>query len=244
MATRTVQTLHVEDDALQRKVIAHHLKRIDDIDFAITCVDSEDGAVAEFRRAPKEFVILDYHLTQGDGLSCLRTLRQQAPFVPIIAISGSASAEIAAELLHSGADDYISKQELTHDCLVRSVRLALARADAYRRRQRPGTRTQVALGQVCKALLPLAGRDFLTRLDALEAAARQEHIEAAQLPALVEAAAVERTAQQPENLALVKQLLHPILLELQYRLAQPVAAEAPPAHIVATNGTPQEGSAP
>ena len=54
--------------------------------------------------------------------------------MPIIAISGVATPEIAAELLQVGADDFISKKDLSGDVLARSVREALARADAWRRR--------------------------------------------------------------------------------------------------------------
>jgi DNA-binding response OmpR family regulator len=81
-----------------------------------------------------EFVILDYRLRQGNGLHCLKELRRRDQIVPIIAISGFATPEIADDLLQAGADDYITKRELTGGELAHRVRAAVARADASRER--------------------------------------------------------------------------------------------------------------
>jgi DNA-binding response OmpR family regulator len=139
MSTRTIRVLHVEDDLAQRRFMAHHLAAMGEFDFDIRCVASESDAVNEFDAAHPDFVIVDYFLTEGNGLSCLQSLRARDEIVPIVAVSGVATPEIAAELLHAGADDYIGKQDLSRDVLARSVREALARADAMRKRL-PGRR--------------------------------------------------------------------------------------------------------
>lgn len=139
MPTRTVRLLHVEDDLAQRRFMAHHLAAMGEFDFDIRCVASESAAVGEFDAARPDFVIVDYFLTEGDGLSCLQSLRARDSIVPIVAVSGVATPEIAAELLLAGADDYIGKQDLSRDVLARAVREALARADALRKRL-PGVR--------------------------------------------------------------------------------------------------------
>src|SRR5262249_53760520 len=87
---RIVRMLHVEDDPIQQKMLSHHLQQIPELQFAVTCARSEDEAVAAFDAHPADFVILDYHLSQGDGLSCLRKLRRHDSRVPIIAVSGQA----------------------------------------------------------------------------------------------------------------------------------------------------------
>src|SRR5277367_3271446 len=121
MNARTIRTLHVEDDTMQQLLIARQLKKIPELLFAITCARSEEEAVTEFRRSPPDFVIIDYHLSAGNGLNCLRALRENDPIVPIVAVSGQATDVIAAQLLESGADDYISKRDLQGDVLERSV---------------------------------------------------------------------------------------------------------------------------
>ena len=113
MTSRTIKILHVEDEESQRRLFAHHLRSMDDFQFEIHYADAEEDALAVFESGGVEFVILDYNLREGNGLHCLRELRYPDQVVPIIAISGVATAEIATDLITAGADDYISKQDLT-----------------------------------------------------------------------------------------------------------------------------------
>jgi CheY-like chemotaxis protein len=135
MSLRPVKLLHVEDNRAQHVMVAALLRGLQEFDFAITRASTEEAAVAEFGGGGYEFVLLDYQLDEGDGLSCLRRLREIDPLVPIVAVSGMATEEVAADLLRSGADDYVNKMELTFDGFARSVREALARTDAFRRRR-------------------------------------------------------------------------------------------------------------
>jgi DNA-binding response OmpR family regulator len=140
MSSRTIKLLHVEDEESQRRLLAHHLTAMNEFQFEILYADAEQSALDAFDHGGVELVILDYHLRQGDGLHCLEKLRQGDPIVPIIAISGVATAEITADLLQAGADDYIGKRDLTSGVLAPIVRQALARADVWRQRDvRHGT---------------------------------------------------------------------------------------------------------
>jgi DNA-binding response OmpR family regulator len=134
MASRTIKLLHIEDEMSQRRLFAHHLAIMDEFHFEVLYADAEEAALDLFAVGGVEFVILDYHLRHGNGLHCLGELRRHDQIVPIIAISGTATAEIAADLLQAGADDYIGKRDLTSGLLARKMRGALARVDAWRRR--------------------------------------------------------------------------------------------------------------
>jgi DNA-binding response OmpR family regulator len=134
MPAQIIRVLHVEDDLIQRRYVAHHLATMPEYHFECRYADGEDAALTEFESRPADLVLLDYQLSQGDGLSCLTRLRRSDPLVPIIAISGAASPEIAAELLQAGADDYINKQELTSRRLGATLRPVLIRTMACRSR--------------------------------------------------------------------------------------------------------------
>jgi DNA-binding response OmpR family regulator len=139
MASRTIKLLHVEDEESQRRLLAHHLAAMNDLQFELVYADGEESALRVFDGGV-EMVILDYHLRQGNGLHCLEELRRRDQIVPIIAISGVATAEIAADLLQAGADDYIAKRDLTSGALATVMREALTRADVWRQRHvRQGT---------------------------------------------------------------------------------------------------------
>jgi len=126
------RVLHVEDDRIQRALIAHFLDMPEEHKYVVTGVESEEQAVDTFRRGGVDLVILDYQLAQGDGLNCLRQLRKLDPIVPVIAVSGMASPAIAADLIEAGADDYLNKQSLDKHILAESIETAMARAQGVR----------------------------------------------------------------------------------------------------------------
>ncbi len=134
MSKQTIRLLHVEDDQIQRLLLEHHLAVMDDFEFDIHVADSESAALDLFDGGGTEFVILDYQLRHGNGLNCLKELRRRDPIVPVVAISGVATAEIASDLLQAGADDYLNKAELTSSRLARVVREAVIRANGCRPR--------------------------------------------------------------------------------------------------------------
>jgi DNA-binding response OmpR family regulator len=223
MNTPTVKLLHVEDDDLMRRLVDRHLQSLKDWSFAITWADNESAALEEFR-AGVDCVILDYHLTDGDGLSCLRRIRALDPMVPILALSGTASPETAAELVRCGADDYISKQELTRKGLAQSVRAALLRAEACRRRGaaskvRKTEKPKDLFQQILRTFAAGVGQEFLDRLDELETAARTAKLSARQIQRLFDAVCHELDEASATGSIPAYRLLRPIVLEVFFRLS-------------------------
>jgi CheY-like chemotaxis protein len=134
MPNSTIRVLHIEDSQIQQRLVALYLEEIEDYQLEIHPVISEDDAVEMWRQGSFDLVLLDYQLSQGNGLSCLIRLRKLDPIVPIIALSATATSEIAAELIEAGADDYLNKQGISSEILSQSVRNALTRARAFRAR--------------------------------------------------------------------------------------------------------------
>jgi DNA-binding response OmpR family regulator len=128
MISTPIRLLQVEDDRIQQAMIARKLLKLQDYQFDISVAASEDEALSLFRGGEFDLIILDYHLNQGDGLSCLNHIRQIDQTVPVIAISGVATDEVAMELISAGADDYLAKQTLNDTILGQSIRNVLTRA--------------------------------------------------------------------------------------------------------------------
>jgi len=135
MTPRPIKLLHIEDDPMQRLLVEEYLKAITELNFQIVYAESESAAIEEFSRGGIEFVLLDYHLSEGDGLGTLRKLRRRDPVVPVVVVSGAASPEVTAELLRFGADDYLSKRDLNSNVLAQSIRTTLRRAEEWRSRR-------------------------------------------------------------------------------------------------------------
>jgi CheY-like chemotaxis protein len=193
MSIQTVNLLHVEDDLMQQRMIAHHLKAAPEYAFVITAVPSESRAMECLQSARFDLVLLDYKLEQGDGLHLLGRIRQLDPIIPIIAISGMATAEIAAQLVQAGADDYFNKRELKSADLVKSIRSSLRRADAVRKKlasQPPDKWAGLTdqLTEICAEYARRMDGGFVDQLDLLARAMKTAGISEHELQRLHEVA--------------------------------------------------------
>jgi CheY-like chemotaxis protein len=236
MTARRVEVLHVEDDAFLRLVVSRFLACVEGFEFVVHCVASEEVAVDAFDRGRIGLVILDYYLDQGDGASCLRRIREVAPEVPILVISGAVDPEVAADLLRLGADQYLDKRDLNSRVFASSVRGLLGRADAWgRRRGRDhdaATALAPLLARICETYDRSLGGDFHRLLDEFAFSASRTGLTEVQLRRMFDDACESLAADpsaDPEPPAVGR--LHPILLEALYRVAHRAAraplAEAP-----------------
>jgi CheY-like chemotaxis protein len=180
MSALTLKVLHVEDDVSQRLIIAKYLAAMKEYTFTITRAAAESTALAEFARGGFDLVLLDYRLTLGDGLTCLRKLRQADPAVPIVALSGVAPPDIVEQMLTCGANDYINKDHLNANTLAASVRRVLVHAPF-----------RAFLVQVARAFATTIPAELYRDLDELEAIARQVQLTPEQLQQMVSAVLTE-----------------------------------------------------
>jgi pilus assembly protein CpaE len=134
---RTVRVLHIEDDAIQREVVAIHLARMKGVRCSVVSAANEEQGMELYRSERPDLVILDYHLAQGDGMSCLKKLRALDPLLPVLMVSGLSEPGVASQLLEAGADDFLSKENMAGDRLSRAVTAALERAGGVRARRGP-----------------------------------------------------------------------------------------------------------
>jgi len=160
MTSSAIRLLHIDDDRIQQALVARSLQKLQEYEFSIQTATSEEDALLLFMRGGIDLVILDYHLSKGDGLSCLRRLRQIDPLVPIVAVSGVATADIATQLIEEGADDYLCKQVLNYgQILGQSVRNALTRAKSYRRRFLTANESSSSTAP-CRSMSPASSNDI------------------------------------------------------------------------------------
>jgi CheY-like chemotaxis protein len=241
MTTTTIRLLHVEDDMVQQRLVAFDLGKVSEYRFDITCAKSEDEAVAAFERDGADLVLLDYHLTQGNGLSVLEHIRRLDPLVPVIALSGAASPRIAAELVRAGADDFIAKGDLATQRLTASVRMALVRSQQVRARLTTPTpdrsrRQHEQFGHLCAALVDGPCPDLLRRLDELEEWAQQAKVSATELERLFQTACDAHDVARGGAGESGWRLLRPVWLELRERLFGPKRGRSGFLLTPATNG--------
>ena len=79
-----------------------------------------------------DIVLADYNLPKFSGPAALQLLKTSGIDVPFIMMSGVVSEETAVESMRAGAQDYVSKQNLTR--LIPAIERELKEASARRRR--------------------------------------------------------------------------------------------------------------
>ncbi|MFZ7126732.1 MAG: PAS domain S-box protein [Desulfobacterales bacterium] len=103
-------------------------------------VDTAGALIASLADREWDIVISDYQMPQFDGLHALRIVRQHAPDLPFIVLSGAIGEEIAVATMKAGAHDYLMKDNLarlapaiSRELKEAGIRRAHRRAEAAQR---------------------------------------------------------------------------------------------------------------
>ena len=102
---------------------------LDELGYSITTAGSGNEALAEFTAQPFELVVTDYKMPVMDGLELIRQLREKAPRVCIVLISGYIDA-LGMDEKSTGADAVIQKSSNEVSHLVRAVSRLLKKRPA------------------------------------------------------------------------------------------------------------------
>jgi two-component system NtrC family response regulator len=118
--------LIVDDDLAIRTSLKLLLKQAG---HAARAVATPAEALVAVREAPPELVLLDMNFslatTGHDGLALLRQLKQLAPQVPVVLITGWGSIELAVAGMKAGAAEFVTKP-WHNDSLLQTIGTVLA----------------------------------------------------------------------------------------------------------------------
>ncbi len=122
--------LLVEDSPDDASLLERHLRR-NGFAPAITRVDTGAAMQAALESTPlPEIVLGDYNLPNFSGPEALQMLKASGLDIPFIMMSGAVSEQTAVDSMRAGAQDYVSKQNLTR--LVPVVERELKEASGRR----------------------------------------------------------------------------------------------------------------
>src|SRR5215467_10743551 len=113
------KVLVVDDQADVREALRLLLKGAG---YSIQMADSPDAAIAAALAGDQHLMVIDmnyaYDTTSGrEGIALLDHLRALKPDVPVIAMTGWSTIELAVEAMQHGACDFITKPWDTHHLL-------------------------------------------------------------------------------------------------------------------------------
>lgn len=127
----SVNALILEDNADDRFLLSRALKS-SGIEFAPTWVRTRAEFVAALQSSRPDVILADYHLPDIAAGDALAIALRHRPEVPVIIVTGGLSDANAAQLLRSGAQDYVLKDRLAR--LGPAVLAAIERAGAQAQR--------------------------------------------------------------------------------------------------------------
>lgn len=129
--------LILDDHAGFRKLLRLHLNskwpeaRVVESDPA-----SEGCTPDDYDGAGHDLILLDYQLGTLNGFDFLRRFKTLPHCPPVLMLTGEGNERLAVEAIKLGAADYIPKQQMTHEVLIRAVQEVMdARGTVERQQQ-------------------------------------------------------------------------------------------------------------
>jgi signal transduction histidine kinase len=125
MKQRQLNILIIDDDAVDARSVDRYLRKATSCRFNPTIASSGAAGVRLLKSARFDVALLDFHLPGETTESVLSALLTEA--VPVVVVTGWASAEQARPLIQAGAQDYIQKSALNPALLERVILYTLDR---------------------------------------------------------------------------------------------------------------------
>jgi diguanylate cyclase (GGDEF)-like protein len=117
--------LLVEDNPLDAHLVQATLTAADSVD--IHAVGELQQALVSITDRSFDVVLLDLCLPDARGLEALQTIRAHAPEIPVVVLTSRNDQSVALEAVRHGAQDYLTKEHIERDVLLRAVRYAVER---------------------------------------------------------------------------------------------------------------------
>lgn len=121
--------LIVDDHTLFREALLHVLNQLADNVLVHEAANTAEATSQLKHIRNLDLVLLDIDLPGQDGLSALPALRELAPTIPIVVLSGSENSQHVRTALDAGAIGYIPKSCSGHEMLA-ALRIVL-QGDIY-----------------------------------------------------------------------------------------------------------------
>lgn len=129
-----IRVLIVDDSPSDRLLYRSHLEADQDRHYEIREASNADEAMKLLAEQQFECILLDYRLPGISGLNFLQVL-QSSPdtsSIPVIVATGAGDENVAVQCLRKGAVDYLPKEKISENALLRAIGNAIVQAEMKR----------------------------------------------------------------------------------------------------------------
>ena len=127
MALQPIRILLVEDNPGDARLLREYLADAGAARFELAHVQGLGEAVERLHTSAFDVVLLDLSLPDSQGLETLRGVHAEAPGLPIVVLTGLDDETQSVLAVQQGAQDYLVKDRVDANLLVRSLRYAIER---------------------------------------------------------------------------------------------------------------------
>lgn len=124
-----IRVLYVEDHDSDARIIQYLLEGCVEEKFLVEWVDTLGKAIAAIHDHSFDLIIADLGLPDGQGLGNVQRLHEAAPTTTIVVLTADDDGADAIDSIRYGAQEYLSKQSLRRETLIRTIRHSLVRQE-------------------------------------------------------------------------------------------------------------------
>ena len=125
-----VRVLLVEDNPGDDRLIREYINEFDSSSFSIFSADTLASAKNFLLKNQADIILLDLSLPDSQGLQTYEFLKNDFPLIPMIILTGLDNQDLAVRSMQLGAQDYLVKNQISSDVLVRTIRYSIERKKA------------------------------------------------------------------------------------------------------------------
>ena len=126
-ANEKLQVLVVEDNPADADLARETLPETGLVSFGVEFAPRLSDAIERLKRGGLDLIIVDLGLPDSQGLETFRRIRDAAPHVATIVLTGNDDLEQAITAVRDGAQDYLVKGQVGGGVLQRTARYAVER---------------------------------------------------------------------------------------------------------------------
>ena len=124
---KQIKVLLVEDNPGDSLIIQEQLKQTDAIEFNLSHGSDLSSAIVIMEQKYFDIILLDLVLPDGQGIELFLKIQEANPHIPIILLTGMDDNELASEVVHQGAQDYLIKGQTSGELLKRAISYGIER---------------------------------------------------------------------------------------------------------------------
>ena len=126
--------LLIEDSEEAMLLVRYSLQAFGDGRYRLKWVESLSEGLEQLSKGGLDIVLVDLGLPDSSGPSSLASVREAAPELPVLVLTGDTREETEFAAAAYGMDDYLVKDQLSGALLVNAIRSSM-RANRLQKRQ-------------------------------------------------------------------------------------------------------------